>query len=178
MNKGRERLAGAGTHCRGAERLPVEPARGLGGCSQARPPCPPSSCRLAAENRIHPVPPARALSTSTRSRRGLPRTSWGPSQVPKPRPCLPGCRGPTSLAGSPSAQQRSDKSRSRARTPAGTSSPSSQGPANSRIPECQVWCLVTDVGHLGSHGTRGGAGARRSCAWNQGLARGRGRMRI
>lgn len=44
----------------------------------------------------------KALSTSTRSKQGLPRTSQGLSQVPKWRPCLPGRGGPT-LASQPEA---------------------------------------------------------------------------
>lgn len=44
----------------------------------------------------------KALSTSTRSKQGLPRTSQGLSQVPKWRPCLPGGGGPT-LASQPEA---------------------------------------------------------------------------
>lgn len=169
MNKGREQSAGAGTHFHGTERLPVEPARGLGGCSQARPPCPPSSCRLAAGNRIHPVPPARALSTSTRSRRGLPRMSWGPSQVPKRRPCLPGRGGPTPLARRPSAQRRSDRGRSRARSP-------HRAQASSRIPERQAgarprmwatWGLRALAGEPGRReavpGTRSSEGADAGC---------------
>lgn len=83
-------------------------AQGWRSCSQTQPLVPnPAACALQAaaawqQRQESSSASIKALSTSTRSKQGLPRTSQGLSQVPKWRPCLPGGGGPT-LASQPEA---------------------------------------------------------------------------